>query len=278
MDFVDYRKRLGIGFNDKNLEEFFFTKIFNLLRTMQNTDNQISITEYELFCMQTGRPINTHLQDGDYWDSIMFTLKNCNQSISEFLSYYIFFVICQKDEWYKTYKKSTFLNILKNCLEESHIPFDVFEDNDGYFIFPKGAKELDDALVSEPLEWLSCYPIARKTFINALRQYSEGKYIRDVADNLRKSFEEFLREFLGNEKDLNENKKEVENYLKEQSADPQLITMLVSLISHYYLLNNGTSKHRDKMDKKYLEFLLYQTGLFIRMLIVVKTEEKQDAD
>lgn len=278
MDFVDYRKRLGIGFNDNSLEELFFIKIFNLFDAMQNMNKQITEEEYFLFCMDTGTHFKTHTYDGDYWSSIMTILRNSNQSISEFLSYYIFFIKCQEDNHYKPYKKTDFLNILKKCLNESHIPFDVFEDNDGYFVFPKGAKELDDALISEPLEWLSDYPVSRKTFIDALRQYSEGVYIRDSADNLRKSLEDFLREFLNNDKDLNANKKEVEKYLKEQSANSELIKMLVSLISHYYLLNNDTAKHKDNIDKKYLEFLLYQTGLFIRMLIVVKTEEKDNAD
>jgi hypothetical protein len=95
-----------------------------------------------------------------------------------------------------------------------------------------------------------------------------------VADNLRKAFEEFLKEFLNNNNDLNKNKKEVEAYLKLQNAAPQLITMLVSLISHYYLLNNEVAKHSDKIDEKYLEFLMYQTGVFIRMLIVVKKDSE----
>lgn len=150
-----------------------------------------------------------------------------------------------------------------------------FEDQDGTFIFPLEAKELDDALVSEPLEWLNDYPNARKTYIIALQQYSKGLYIRDVADNLRKAFEEFLKEFLNNNNDLNKNKKEVESYLKAQSAAPQLVTMLVSLISHYYLLNNEVAKHNDKIDEKYLEFLMYQTGVFIRMLVVVKKDSEK---
>lgn len=137
-----------------------------------------------------------------------------------------------------------------------------------------GAKEFDDALISEPLEWLKDYPKARKTYVIALQQYSDGQYIRDVADNLRKAFEEFLKEFLGNNNDLNKNKKEVETYLKAQNAAPQLVSMLVSLISHYYMLNNEVAKHNDKMDDKYLEFLLYQTGIFIRMLIITKTEKE----
>lgn len=74
-------------------------------------------------------------------------------------------------------------------LDESHIPYEVLKDQDEYFIFPKGAKELDAALVSQPLEWLSKYPNAHKTFCIALKQYSEGIYIRDVADNLRKTLQ-----------------------------------------------------------------------------------------
>lgn len=155
-----------------------------------------------------------------------------------------------------------------------HIKYEIIKDEDGIFIFPLGAKELDDALISEPLEWLNDYPNARKTFVNALRQYSNGSYIRDVADNFRKAFEDFLKEFFNNNNDLNKNKKEVEAYLKSQNADPQLIVMFVSLISHYYLLNNEVAKHNDKMDEKYLEFLMYQTGMFIRMLIVVKNSSE----
>ena len=69
-------------------------------------------------------------------------------------------------------------------------------------IRPKGAKELDTTLVSEPLDWLKDYPKTRKTFCIALKQYTDGVYIRDVADNFRKALEEFFQEFLGNTKNL----------------------------------------------------------------------------
>ena len=164
------------------------------------------------------------------------------------------------------------MDFIKNSLNKLNIQFDIFEDDDGVFIFPKGAKELDDALVTEPLEWLKEYSKAHKTYCIALKQYTEGIYIRDVADNLRKALEEFLREFLDNNYDFNKNKKEVENYLKAQNTDQHLITIIVSLLTHYYILNNEVAKHNDKMDKKYLEFLLYQTGIFMRSLIIVKQE------
>lgn len=50
-----------------------------------------------------------------------------------------------------------------------YIPFEVLNDEEGYFIFPKGAKELDNALVSQPLEWLKEYPKAHKTLFTKTR-------------------------------------------------------------------------------------------------------------
>ena len=96
----------------------------------------------------------------------------------------------------KIYEQAAEYFILRS-LEDLNIAFEVIKDDNGIFVFPKGAKELDDALVSEPLEWLKDYPKAHKTYVNALKQYSEGIYIRDVADNLRKALEEFLQEFGG---------------------------------------------------------------------------------
>ena len=37
MDFIDYREKLGIGFNDRELENMFFNRIFNVLDELDNT-------------------------------------------------------------------------------------------------------------------------------------------------------------------------------------------------------------------------------------------------
>lgn len=274
MDWLDYRDALGIGFSDYDKVEFFMTKMFNLIDDdSDNTRCQINEDEYFRFCNTTG---SKYLQTypGDGYSKILKILNANSHSLHSFLAYYIAFVNCQEDNQYKHLKRENYKNILCNMLYESHIPYDLKEDEDGYFVFPKGAGELDDALVSQPLEWLKDYPKAYETYCIALRQYADGIYIRDIADNLRKALEDFLREFLGNEKDLNSNKKVAEQYLKDANANPQLVNMFGSLLTHYYLLNNDIAKHNNKVDKTYLEFLLYQTGVFIRMLIVVKKERE----
>ena len=88
------------------------------------------------------------LLSDEYYNEIMKTLHKHSQSLNVFLSFYIAFVNCQVDKEFKLLKKEECKNILCNMLDESQIPYEVIQDNDGYFVFPQGAKELDDALVS----------------------------------------------------------------------------------------------------------------------------------
>lgn len=270
MKWVDYREKLGIGFSDNQKFDMLTSMLKNFVVGIMN-DNYDEQSYWD-YCQMVGEDFYEYHQAYEYLSESL----DESESMVELVAKYIAMYNTLSYQFSKVNKREV-LDCLKESLDKLSIKYEIFEDGDGVFIFPLGAKELDDALVSEILEWLNEYPNTRRTYIIALQQYASGQYIRDVADNLRKSFEEFLREFLNNNNDLNKNKKEVEAYLKEQNAAPQLITMLVSLITHYYLLNNEVAKHNDKMDEKYLEFLLYQTGVFIRMLIVVKNDsEKQE--
>ncbi|MBS5783899.1 MAG: hypothetical protein KID04_13615 [Clostridium sp.] len=273
MLWVDYREKLGIGFT--NIEKFKLlqSKIVNLLNTIENSIPYRN-NSYLPFCLMVGI---RYQESYNPIDNITEILSNCRR-IEEFFSTYIgfvnTFVEIEYDEWGK---RETFINMLINMMHEAKIGYEIQNDREKneYFVFPQGAQELDNALVSATLEWLNDYPVSQKTFTIALRQYADGEYIRDVADNFRKSLEEFLKEFFGNSKNLANNIKEVGVYLKEQGGDSEIIKILVGLISCYDTLNNKVAKHNDKVDAKFLEFLMYQTGLFIRMLIVIKSEQKK---
>lgn len=80
-----------------------------------------------------------------------------------------------------------------------------------------------------------------------------------------------MQEFFNNEKNLEGNISVTDEFLKANNADPQLEQMFTFFIKGYKKLNDASVKHNDKFDKKYLEFILYLTGLFIRSLIVVKS-------
>lgn len=280
MDFIDYREKLGIGFNDNDKLKYFKQKIFNVLNIISDDcySGCIDYDEYFNFCDITGMPLNTNY-NADYHNRSRFehclSIIERTTTLADFLAYYIALVSSVKTNKYsdRCWTRSEFSNLLCKTLEESHIPFELAEDNKEYFIFPKGAKELDDALVSEPLEWLKDYPQAHKTYCIALKQYSEGIYIRDVADNLRKALEEFLQEFLGNAKNLESNKTEICKYLGTHGVDAGITGLFQPLINSYKNINDRIAKHNDAVDEKLLEFLLYQTGVLIRMILSIKRSE-----
>lgn len=274
---VDYRKKLGLGFNDESKIKMLKTRIFNLLTEFDETKED---WELEIDIKKITRNFSDEI-------GILIPSEYKNLQI-------IYYIICsQKDISSCVYFFVTFLNTLKHeyndyviietletrflsALDNMKISYDKSVDSDGIFIFPKGAEELDSALVSEPLEWLNNYPQTKKTYIIALKQYSDSIYIRDVADNLRKTIEAFFQEFLGNTKNLSNNINEVFKFLGTHNAEPELAGSIKDLLLKYDTLNNKIAKHNDKVDARYLEFLLYQTGIFIRMLITVKNGDVKE--
>ena len=201
MDWLDYREKLGIGFDDEQKVNLFINKIFNILNMLLASDDirsQISNEEYYHFCNMTGTIADQSIFHGDGFRIIMSVLQHHTDKLTDFISYYMAFLNCQKDHEYKKLKRIELRNILTKMLKESHIHYEVFEDADGYFVFPKGVDEMDAALISQPLTWLAKYPSTEKAWIKALKRYADSSETdaSDIADSFRKALESFFQEFL----------------------------------------------------------------------------------
>lgn len=281
MDWLDYREKLGIGFNDKEKTTYFIRKIFNILDDSSDSlRTQIDEYDFYRFCNMTGTRMQIWDRYENGYTSIIKTLSNHCSSLEDFLAYYIAFINCQKDSEYKRFTRENYKNIVCNLLNESHIPYEVYQDDDGYFIFPKGIAESDSALVSATLQWLSSYPKAEKAWSKALRDYSiaSAQNASDVADKMRKALEAFFQEFFNNEKTLESNKAEYGRYLKSQGVPAEISNNYETLLQAYTNFMNGYAKHHDKTELKVLEYLMYQTGNIMRLLITIRSEETNNAD
>lgn len=269
MKWVDYRKKLGIEINDAQKFELLSMALQNYVYNV--IGDGYDREAYLAYCIMIGEVCNS--RSNYNWD-VKRSFEKC-RTTNELFAYFIAFYNTYKTSYYSNTKvsKKKVLEFFTDQLDSINIGYEIMEDSDGIFVFPKGAKELDDALVSEPLEWLKDYPNARKTYVDALKQYSDGIYIRDVADNLRKALEAFLQEFLNNTKNLETNKNIICRYLGEQGVDAGISGLFQPLINAYKSINDRIAKHNDSVDEKLLEFLLYQTGLLIRMVISVKKAE-----
>lgn len=287
MDWIDYREKLGIGLCDDEKFNYLKTRVINYFHIAEENDRigYMETEEYIHFCNITGTLMQSpYYRDEDGYDdarfSHCFSKIKATSSLREFCAYYVALINSKKATHNSEYEltQSEIITIISMMLEESHIPFELIEANGEYFIFPKGAKELDDALVSKPLEWLIDYPATRKNYITALKQYSDGIYTRDVADNLRKTLEAFLQEFLNNAKNLETNKNKICKYLGEQGVDPGISGLFQPIINAYKNINDRTAKHNDAVDERLLEFLLYQTGILIRMVLSVKQAKNEEVN
>lgn len=280
MDYIDYREKLGLSFSDSDKQELFIKRIHTLLlRKYQITFHE---AEEIQFCYEIGIKTwverqKTVLGNVVNFDEptgmrkLFFYLDELQESFIDFLAALVVFLNlfpCNSE-----IKKSLLENI-ELALRDSHIQYELLDDSGKTFIFPKGAKELDRALVSEPLEWLSSYQTSQKAFSKALELYADSSdsNASDVADAFRKSLETFFQEFFNSDKSLENLKSEYGQFLKNCNVPAEISNNFQSLLNSYALFMNNYAKHHDKTSKNILEYIMYQTGNIIRLLITLKNE------
>lgn len=276
MEHLDYRKKLGIGFYDKEKNEYFLVRMRNHISILDNNICQPELEDDIVFryCNITGT-------DYAYIDSSFEGIIDDIYDEKDFLSFVVKYVSLMnllmevKGNISKQLK-----DILLENLSAASIPYSLIEDSDGCFVFPKGANEMDNALVSEPLEWLSAYPKTHTAFVKALTEYTNAKAgnASDIADKFRKTLETFLREFFGNSASLEKNKVEYGRYLKSIGVPAEITGNMETLLQAYANFMNGYAKHQDATSMNVLEYIMYQTGNIIRLLITLKQEETGNAD
>lgn len=135
--------------------------------------------------------------------------------------------------------------------------------------YPGGAELLDEGTVNDVLQWLGGYPEASKSFKAALQFYMQGspEKHRNLLDNLRLSLEMLIRQVLKNEKSLESQKPILLAWLKGRGLHQQVINMFDSLLSQYAAYQNDAVKHGEKYGGDEIEFMIYQTGTFMRLIL-----------
>lgn len=165
--------------------------------------------------------------------------------------------------------KNTLFNEMNEIVEIFGINVNIVKDKNKYLLYPKGAKELDEKLVNDNLIWLKEYNKSREKFIDALRKYQNRDDIRNILDDLRLSFEMFIQEVVGNAKSLENNKSDVGVILKDKNINVEISNMYMHLFNCYTNYQNNNVKHAQNCTYEEVEFMIYLTGSFMRLLISI---------
>lgn len=143
----------------------------------------------------------------------------------------------------------------------------IYKNGEGYDIYPINIEFLSEKLVIDVLSWLDDYPTSKNNFSKAIKERRVPDKYRNIVDNLRISLELFLKQFLNNNKSLENQLSVIGEYLSAKGIANEISNMYVKLIDYYSKYNNDKAKHNDKVLDIEIDYMIYLTGSFIRMLI-----------
>ena len=267
MKWIDYREALGISFSDQDKKSMLDSKIEVLFEYISDVKNQ----KQEYVCRQYFSDVGER-NPGTYylWYRVKENILK-NKDMLGLISHTIAFSNAAKKVG-MVQMGDYVLEGLKTYLEDLKIDYEILQDEDGCFIFPKGAKELDEGNINIPFEWLRRYPLARKAMENALRAYSNKEPSSHVADLFRKTLETFAQEFFGRNASLENFKTVFGQFLKDRGVPKELAGNFETTLQMYTNYMNNYAKHHDRTERKFLEFIMYQTGNIIRFIISLSND------
>lgn len=278
MNWVDYREKLGVCWDDKRKTAALQHKIaisvdevcHQLAFRHSGNGYEQALTHYFFTVAE-----NPTYKTGDYVRESIIKHK----SVVEIISKYIAFTNSIR-RYISDLSAALAEKLLFTSLKDLKIPYECIEDDDGIFIFPKGAPELDEALVSAPLEWLKDYPKSHTAWVKALKDYTDqtDENASDIADKFRKALEQFMQEFFASGKTLENLLADYGEYLKKQGVPAEISNDFKKLLKCYTDYMNSYAKHHDGTSRKVLEYIMYETGNVMRLLITLKQEEASDVN
>lgn len=163
-----------------------------------------------------------------------------------------------------------YLDIQQALRFTPEIELEVVKVENRVTLYPAGARLLDNEVVNQVLSWLDPHPNVLQAFEKALTMYAEGdtSRYRNLLDELRFALEQLLKNVLTNSKSLENQKAPLLTWLKARGAHQQTINMFQTLLfGPYSKYQNDAVKHGEQYAENDVEFMIYLTGTFMRLLL-----------
>jgi len=126
---------------------------------------------------------------------------------------------------------------------------------------------VNSKLIDQNLTSLSKYPKVGELYLSALDKLNEGKFERNLLDDLRLSLELLLKKVLGNKKSLEKQIPLLGEFLKEKGAKKELRSMITTMITYYGKYQNEYVKHNDTVDEKEIDVMVNISSAFMNFII-----------
>jgi hypothetical protein len=278
--FFAHQKRWNIEIDDQAAFQTFKNRVLQLL---ERYINGWSTDFWAVFPRGLNFLLGYEAINGNSYRSFpdkFLGLLRSSQNTKELVHYFqtSFIVVENRKERQKEYHVEDLeiidrdlFGILSTALEYTpQVGIEVIRTNNQVILYPKGTKLLDEAVINQNLVWLESHPSVLRHFEQALTQYMTGdkKQQRNLLDNLRFSLEQLLKDILRNDKTLENQQVELLGWLKKQGVHQQTINMYNALLfGPYKQFQNDAVKHEEEFTENDIEFMIYTTGTFMRLLL-----------
>jgi len=158
------------------------------------------------------------------------------------------------------------------------IQMEVAPGGNGFQVISSGASLLDIEVVNPSLAWLSVYPEVLQHYEAALKIHNrkDADSYRNLLDDLRWALEQLLRSILNNQVRLEEQAKHLGLWLKKRGVNVYIREMFTTLLTHFAKYQNDAVKHDEKWQLADVEFMIYLTGIFMRLLLQLNLETQNE--
>lgn len=171
--------------------------------------------------------------------------------------------------------KSELVNKVVEALKLSNANVKILKKENDYELYPIHIEFLDEPLVIDNLIWLDKYKITKEHFSSAVKIQRKKQNYRNIVDELRFSLESFFQQLFSNKKSLENQKNNVGEFLKNNNISTTISNMYIKLFDLYTVYNNDNAKHGDNITEQEIDYLIYLTGSFIRLILQIEESKKE---
>ncbi len=94
-----------------------------------------------------------------------------------------------------------------------------------------------------------------------------------MLDNLRFALEQLLKNILSNRKSLENQKTYLLPWLRKKGLHTQVVNLYEKLLKTYQDYQNNAVKHNEDFSLDEVEYMIYLTGNFMRLLIQLASRD-----
>ena len=278
-----FNKRWNIK-DDEEDKEQLKNRCLAVINNYLNSIPEYYNRKYEIsdFCSEIEIQLGLCSSNNDYDDfsrtKLFRMLNSLDLNTKENYNLFMYFIEIVLNYEYVHFEDeeiNSFIIRIAEVLKISNANVMVCKNGNNYELYPMDTEFLSGALIVDALSWLDEFEQSKKSFAKAVRiKRTESNY-RGIIDELRLSIELLFKQLFKNEKSLENQTENIGKYFKENNISIEISNMYIKLMDLYTKFNNNNAKHNDNIKEIEIDYMIYLTGNFIRLIVLIEKSKQK---